>query len=1286
MKPGNKHWLALAFVSFASVHGAEVTLNTADTLGNSSFNAAGGWSVAAAPSSGNTYVVPITRLRTPAASADYTFAGDSLKITTATGNMSYKTVGSRTITVNNLILDGGFIDHLQGSTEVFTLAGNLTVTGTGSIIRAQQGPITINSAISGTGDLTLQSAGSGFVLTLGGTNTHTGNLVVSTNQTNASTVLATTGQLSFNIGASGVNNTISGNGKITLNGSFNINLAGAGTTIGNSWPLLNSATLTETYGAAFNLAGFISDGGTAGSRLWTRNNSGVFYQFNEATGVLSVINPDSDGDGLADAWEDQYFGDGNGTATVEELALQNGAGDPDFDGANNEAEETAGTDPTLDTSWPDADTDGLKDAWEVTFFGNIAAQGATADPDGDHNSNLAEFTAGTDPNSAASWPDSDFDGMNDGWETAFFTNLSKDGSLDSDSDGFTDQEEHDAHTNPAAGNLSPVWSQLKHRWNFNGNLNDSVGGSHATIVEVGANDVFSNGTAYLLTGGARDASDYISLGANLMPKSTTPVTIELWAKQNTIQNWSRIFDFNNGTGEYLMMAWTQGTNNATDTIEFRDLVSSPTGNAINSLFINNTNQPWGTTAEHHIVLTLEPLAGISGRTRVTVHSAPAGATTLGAAKGTGDTNLNLVNLVDALNALGYSPWAGDNTANATYNEFRIWNGGLNAWTREKLHAQGADNPAITDADNDLLPDDWETQYFTNTTTATSALADNDGDSVSNRDEFLAGSNPNNILSTPEDTDADGLADLWEIQNFTNITAQDGSGDPDNDGFTNEQEETNGTPPNSDDNDFDGLRDPWEVLYFTDASLYVGTDDPDGDTYDNETEETAGTHPNNPAFTPVDTDGDGLLDAWEVTHFTVITAQNGTGDPDLDGYTNEQEETAKSNPNDLASIPGDINGDGITDGHFLIAGDVIGTASFNSGLNWDDASAPVAGSNYYVAVDGLRTPADANPYTFAGDKLVLATGGRLIVKGDGLLTVPYLGLDGGTVLNALNSNLAFTLAGSIHVSRASTLSCNNNDIIVNAAISGTKDLTIAGIAARRVVLNAANTWTGNSVLNTAGITLGSTGTLTFKPTTNGVNNAITGTGAATLDGTFSIDLSAANTTTGNSWDLITTSGAVTYGATFAVSGFTADAGAVGARKWTSGNYQFDEASGILSVLAPASGFASWIGGFGLSEANQASGADPDNDGFSNLLEYALDGMDPTAADGPAGTITGKTVTFTKRALAVSNGDVTYAIEESTDLGAGDAWAEVVPTVNDATTISYTLPNGPTKDFARLKVTK
>jgi len=55
----------------------------------------------------------------------------------------------------------------------------------------------------------------------------------------------------------------------------------------------------------------------------------------------------------------------------------------------------------LGTPPADSDGDGLADAWELQHFGNLNANG-DGDPDGDGVNNLREFRAGTDPNNPRS--------------------------------------------------------------------------------------------------------------------------------------------------------------------------------------------------------------------------------------------------------------------------------------------------------------------------------------------------------------------------------------------------------------------------------------------------------------------------------------------------------------------------------------------------------------------------------------------------------------------------------------------------------------------------------------------------------------------------------------------------------------------------------------------------------------------------------------------------------------------------------------------------------------------
>jgi hypothetical protein len=73
----------------------------------------------------------------------------------------------------------------------------------------------------------------------------------------------------------------------------------------------------------------------------------------------------------------------------------------------------------------------------------------------------------------------------------------------------------------------------------------------------------------------------------------------------------------------------------------------------------------------------------------------------------------------------------------------------------------------------------------------------------------------------------------------------------------------------------------------------------------------------------------------------------------------------------------------------------------------------------------------------------------------------------------------------------------------------------------------------------------------------------------LNGTFRFDVHNADLTTGNTWQLVDTTGLpVTYGTSFALSGFTVGAGSLGSRTWTrvTGNntWTFSETTGILAL--------------------------------------------------------------------------------------------------------------------------
>lgn len=99
---------------------------------------------------------------------------------------------------------------------------------------------------------------------------------------------------------------------------------------------------------------------------------------------------------------------------------------------------------------------------------------------------------------------------------------------------------------------------------------------------------------------------------------------------------------------------------------------------------------------------------------------------------------------------------------------------------------GADE--FVDADGDGLADGWELSEFTNTSAA-GASSDFDGDGLSDVGEYELGAAPR-----ARDSDGDGMADGWELEHQLDLLGEDATRDPDLDGFSNGQEYVADTDP------------------------------------------------------------------------------------------------------------------------------------------------------------------------------------------------------------------------------------------------------------------------------------------------------------------------------------------------------------------------------------------------------------------------------------------------------------------------------------------------------------
>ncbi|MBW8863718.1 MAG: autotransporter-associated beta strand repeat-containing protein, partial [Verrucomicrobia bacterium] len=170
-----------------------IALTTTDASGTSSFTNSANWSNSSQPTAGNGYYTQGNTLRSPADTNNWTFGGSALSLdqytfASAGGRLLIKGTGPATITITNLILNGGLVDFANaadGATK--TLAGGILLNSgaTSYIGTLTSETFLITAPISGGGNL--QVGGSNVnggadisVVAIFGTNTYSGSTTVAT--------------------------------------------------------------------------------------------------------------------------------------------------------------------------------------------------------------------------------------------------------------------------------------------------------------------------------------------------------------------------------------------------------------------------------------------------------------------------------------------------------------------------------------------------------------------------------------------------------------------------------------------------------------------------------------------------------------------------------------------------------------------------------------------------------------------------------------------------------------------------------------------------------------------------------------------------------------------------------------------------------------------------------------------------------------------------------------------------------------------------------------------------
>ena len=232
--------------------------------------------------------------------------------------------------------------------------------------------------------------------------------------------------------------------------------------------------------------------------------------------------------------------------------------------------------------------------------------------------------------------------------------------------------------------------ELLHRWSFNGETDAErladTGGSSATAATVcgtNATDCVTFADGRVSLAGHGNGSAYLSLGENVIPDTAT---LEIWAGEDAVRNWSRVFDYGIDTANYVTLAWTAGTDQRID--RFTATSAQASGN------LDGTMAPYTPGTVYHIAVTFEKDA-IDGSTLVRIMRRDAKTGELQRMGSLTVANFAVSSIQDAVLYLGHSQYVDDLDANATYDEVRVWRGVL---SDAQLAANAIAGPDVADLD------------------------------------------------------------------------------------------------------------------------------------------------------------------------------------------------------------------------------------------------------------------------------------------------------------------------------------------------------------------------------------------------------------------------------------------------------------------------------------------------------------------------------------------------------------------------------------------------------------
>jgi autotransporter-associated beta strand protein len=372
--------------------------------------------------------------------------------------------------------------------------------------------------------------------------------------------------------------------------------------------------------------------------------------------------------------------------------------------------------------------------------------------------------------------------------------------------------------------------------------------------------------------------------------------------------------------------------------------------------------------------------------------------------------------------------------------------------------------------------------------------------------------------------------------------------------------------------------------------------------------------------------------------------------------------------------GTLGGVGTNENNLALTKQGVGTLTLSSAAN--TFTGQVLSDSGTIQVTKLENNGTASSVGSGVDSIRLGS--------DATATLEYIGTTDSSTNKVIQigTNVATNTGNATILNNSTTGKLTFTATTFNAAPSVT--------VARALTLGGSYTGAANEIQgtirdnNTGGggtVSLTKTGASTWK---------LTGNNTYTGDTTVNSGVLAVNgTSIPNTGKLVINGGKVDLANTETVGTLF-----FGTVQQKAGNYTSADpsanftGSGTLTVLSGPPGFSSWITGTFANGVvpldKRGPHDDPDNDGISNLVEYAIAGHDPTVGNPAISTFNAGTLSFTKRLDATG---ITYAIESSTLLSAG-SWATLPkpPVVESPSAISYPFtPGTPVQNFARLKVT-